>query len=113
MTLYSSNKEEQLQANFDFIPEVYLRDNISILADDLFNFGRLSDILGNLIGLFTNLFAAFLVIPFAIFFFLKVVHKIRRDILQLVYNAYYKLKLILIDKFETRMYKTICIVILL
>src|SRR5690625_7193872 len=105
MTLYSSNKEEQLQANFDFIPEVYLRDNISILADDLFNFGRLSDILGNLIGLFTNLFAAFLVIPFAIFFFLKDGHKIRRDLLQLVPNAYFETTLTLIDKIETRLGK--------
>lgn len=105
LILIASQIEAHLHANFDFIPEGYLRDNISILADDLFNFGRLSDILGNLIGLFTNLFAAFLVIPFAIFFFLKDGHKIRRDLLQLVPNAYFETTLTLIDKIETRLGK--------
>ncbi len=90
-------------ANFDFVPQGFLRDNIAALSDNLFDIGRFSDILGNLIGIFTNLFAAFLVIPFAVFFFLKDGHKIRRDLLQLVPNKYFETVLSLIDIIETRL----------
>jgi predicted PurR-regulated permease PerM len=65
--------------------------------------GRFSDIVGDLIGIFTNLFAAFLVIPFATFFFLKDGYKIRRDMLQLVPNKYFESILTLLDKIETRL----------
>ena len=59
--------------------------------------------MSNIIGIFTNLFAAFLVIPFATFFFLKDGHKIRRDILKLVPNKYFETILSLVDKIETRL----------
>lgn len=88
---------------FEFIPEGFLRDNISVMSDNLFNVGQISDIVSNVIGIFTNLFAAFLVIPFATFFFLKDGHKIRRDILKLVPNKYFETILSLIDKIETRL----------
>src|SRR5690625_7889570 len=64
LILIASQIEAHLHANFDFIPEGYLRDNISILADDLFKFGRLYDIMGNLFGLFTYLSVTILVILF-------------------------------------------------
>lgn len=95
--------EEQLRSNFEFMPEGYLRDNVAIIVNDIFNFDRFSDVLGNLIGLFTNIFAALIIIPFATFFFLKDGHKIRRDILQLVPNKYFETSLSLIDKIETRL----------
>ena len=95
--------EVNLRVNFEFIPEGYLRDNVAIIADDLFNFNRFSDFLGNMIGIFTNLFAALIIIPFATFFFLKDGHKIRRDILQLVPNKYFETTLSLIDKIESRL----------
>jgi len=95
--------EVNLRSNFEFIPEGYLRDNVAVIANDLFNFNRFSDFLGNLIEIFTNLFAAFIVIPFATFFFLKDGHKIRRDILQLVPNKYFETTLSLIDKIESRL----------
>jgi predicted PurR-regulated permease PerM len=95
--------ESQIRANFDFVPDGYLRENITILAENYFNMDRFSEILGDLIGIFTNLFAAFLVIPFATFFFLKDGHKIRRDLLQLVPNKYFETTLSLIDKIETRL----------
>lgn len=95
--------ETQLRSNFDFIPEGYLRDNVAIIVNDIFNFDRFSDVLGNLIGLFTNIFAALIVIPFATFFFLKDGHKIRRDLLQLIPNKYFETSLSLIDKIETRL----------
>ncbi len=95
--------EASLIGNFDFIPEGYLRENIAVLSNNLFDVGRFSDVLGDLIDLFTNLFAAFLIIPFAVFFFLKDGHKIRRDLLRLVPNKYFETILSLIDKIETRL----------
>jgi len=88
---------------FEFIPEGFLRDNISVMSDNLFDVGQISDIVSNIIDIFTNLFAAFLVIPFATFFFLKDGHKIRRDILKLVPNKYFETILSLVDKIETRL----------
>ncbi|MDX1590421.1 MAG: AI-2E family transporter [Balneolaceae bacterium] len=95
--------ETLIRENFEFIPEGYLRDNITMLAENFFNMGRLQDLLGNMIGIFTNLFAAFLVIPFATFFFLKDGYRIRRDILSLVPNKYFETTLSLVDKIETRL----------
>jgi predicted PurR-regulated permease PerM len=95
--------ETLIRENFEFIPEGYLRDNITLLAENFFNMGRFTDLLGNMIGIFTNLFAAFLVIPFATFFFLKDGYRIRRDILSLVPNKYFETTLSLVDKIETRL----------
>jgi predicted PurR-regulated permease PerM len=95
--------ENQIRSNFEFVPSGYLRENIALIADDLFNMGRFTEILGDMIGIFTNLFAAFLVIPFATFFFLKDGHRIRRDLLQLVPNKYFETTLSLVDKIETRL----------
>lgn len=98
---------EQIEVNvintFEFIPEGFLLDNISVMSNNLFDVGQISDLLSNIIGIFTNLFAAFLVIPFATFFFLKDGHKIRRDILKLVPNKYFETILSLVDKIETRL----------
>ncbi|MEX0771355.1 MAG: AI-2E family transporter [Balneolaceae bacterium] len=95
--------ERQMIENFEFLPAGFLRDRISQASENLFDVGRVPDILGNLIGIFTNLFAAFLVIPFATFFFLKDGSRIRRDLLQLVPNKYFETTLSLIDKIETRL----------
>lgn len=95
--------ETQIRSTFDFIPQGYLQNNISIVVEELFDAGQLSDIMGNLIGMFTNLFSAFLVIPFATFFFLKDGHRIRRNLLQLVPNKYFETALSLIDKIESRL----------
>lgn len=95
--------ETLIRENFEFIPEGYLRDNITLLAENFFNMGRFTDLLSNMIGIFTNLFAAFLVIPFATFFFLKDGYHIRRDILSLVPNKYFETTLSLVDKIETRL----------
>jgi predicted PurR-regulated permease PerM len=95
--------EIQIRNTFEFIPEGYFTENISQIVENLFDVGQLSDVMGGLIGLFTNLFSAFLVIPFATFFFLKDGYKIRRDIMQLVPNKYFETTLSLIDKIETRL----------
>lgn len=88
---------------FEFIPEGFLLDNISAISGNFFDVGQISNLVSDIIGIFTNLFAAFLVIPFATFFFLKDGHKIRRDILKLVPNKYFETILSLVDKIETRL----------
>lgn len=95
--------EDRLTANFTFLPEGFLINNVTRILEELFDVGGLPSALSNIIGVFTNLFSAFLVIPFATFFFLKDGSKIRRDILQLVPNKYFETSLSLIDKIETRL----------
>jgi predicted PurR-regulated permease PerM len=95
--------EDRLTKNFTFLPDHFLSTNITKMLQEVFNIGQLPTALSNLIGLFTNIFWAALVIPFATFFFLKDGSKIRRDILQLVPNKYFETTLSLIDKIETRL----------
>ncbi len=103
LIMIANQVEVHLRSNFEFIPQGYLTENVAVFVENLFDFGRISDFVGDLIGIFTNLFAAFLVIPFATFFFLKDGHKIRRDLLQLVPNKYFETVLSLVDKIETRL----------
>ncbi|MDX1618163.1 MAG: AI-2E family transporter [Balneolaceae bacterium] len=95
--------ENRLTESFTFLPEGILIDNVTSVLNELFDVGELPSTLSNIIGIFTNLFSAFLVIPFATFFFLKDGSKIRRDILKLVPNKYFETSLTLIDKIETRL----------
>lgn len=95
--------ENRLTDSFTFLPEGILIDNVTRVLEELFDVGELPATLSNIIGIFTNLFSAFLVIPFATFFFLKDGSRIRRDILKLVPNKYFETSLSLIDKIETRL----------
>lgn len=95
--------ESQLISNYEFIPEGILSNNLSNVIEQLLDFGEFSGILGNLVNVFTNIFSAVLVIPFAAFFFLKDGSKIRRDVLRLVPNKYFESTLVLIDKVEKRL----------
>lgn len=95
--------ENQLISKFEFLPEGFLEDNITAIVSDLFNVGQISTIVGNALSLFTNIFSAVLVVPFAAFFFLKDGSKIRRDLLQLVPNKYFETTLTVIDKIEKRL----------
>ncbi|HKK45383.1 MAG TPA: AI-2E family transporter [Balneolaceae bacterium] len=95
--------EQHLTARFTFLPKGFLSDNLTQMARELFDVGELPSALSNIIGIFTNIFSATLIIPFATFFFLKDGTKIRRDILQLVPNKYFETTLSLIDKIETRL----------
>lgn len=99
----ASQIESRLIQEFNFLPDGFLRDNITRVVEELLDVGQLPSALSNIINIFTNLFAAFLVIPFATFFFLKDGSKIRRDILQLVPNKYFETTLSLVDKIETRL----------
>lgn len=95
--------ENQLISKFEFLPEGFLEDNITAIVSDLFNVGQISTIVSNALSLFTNIFSAVLVVPFAAFFFLKDGSKIRRDLLQLVPNKYFETTLTVIDKIEKRL----------
>ena len=95
--------ETKLTENYDFIPVGFLEDNVSAVFADLFDLGKLSTVLSDAVGLFTNIFSAVLVVPFAAFFFLKDGTKMRRDILTLVPNKYFETSLTLIDKVEKRL----------
>ncbi|MDZ7718524.1 MAG: AI-2E family transporter [Balneolaceae bacterium] len=103
LVIIAQQIETNLRTYFDFIPSGYFEENVTGFIEDIFNFGRLSNVLGNVISIFTNLFAAFLVIPFATFFFLKDGAKIRRDLMKMVPNKYFETTLSLIDKIETRL----------
>jgi predicted PurR-regulated permease PerM len=95
--------EDHLINNFTFLPEGFLSNNLTQALQELFDIGELPTALSNIIGIFTNLFYAALIIPFATFFFLKDGTKIRRDLLQLVPNKYFETTLSLIDKVESRL----------
>lgn len=95
--------EGVLTEAFDFLPEDFLVDNISSYGSQVFDINQMPEILSNLIGIFTNVFSALLVIPFATFFFLKDGSKIRRDILRLIPNKYFETTLTVINKIETRL----------
>ncbi|MEQ9308370.1 MAG: AI-2E family transporter [Balneolaceae bacterium] len=95
--------ETQLSEDYQFIPDGFLEDNVSAVLSELFDLGKLSTVLSDAVGLFTNIFSAVLVVPFAAFFFLKDGTKIRRDVLRLVPNKYFETTLTLIDKIERRL----------
>jgi predicted PurR-regulated permease PerM len=95
--------EVQLTDKFTFLPDGILSNNLAAVLEDLFDVGEIPSALSNLIGIFTNIFSAALIIPFATFFFLKDGTKIRRNILKLVPNKYFETALSLIDKIESRL----------
>lgn len=99
----SDQIESVLISNFNFIPENIIEENLTLFVNNAFDVNKVPDILSNVIGIFTNVFSALLVIPFATFFFLKDGSKIRRDLLQWIPNQYFETTLTVIDKIETRL----------
>lgn len=95
--------EQHLIENFTFLYEGFLTNNLIQAFEELFDASEVPSALSNIIGIFTNIFSAAIIIPFATFFFLKDGSKIRRDILRLVPNKYFETTLSLIDKVETRL----------
>jgi predicted PurR-regulated permease PerM len=95
--------ETKLSDDYDFIPEGFLSNNLTQVLNSLFDFDQFSSVFSNLVGVFTDIFSAILVVPFAAFFFLKDGSKIRRDLLLLIPNKYFETSLTLIDKIEKRL----------
>ncbi|MBO6570913.1 MAG: AI-2E family transporter [Balneola sp.] len=95
--------ETKLSDDYDFIPEGFLSNNLTQVLNSLFDFDQFSSVFSNVVGVFTDIFSAILVVPFAAFFFLKDGSKIRRDLLLLIPNKYFETSLTLIDKIEKRL----------
>lgn len=95
--------ETSLSDDYDFIPEGFLSNNLTQVLNSLFDFDQFSSVFSNVVGVFTDIFSAILVVPFAAFFFLKDGSKIRRDLLLLIPNKYFETSLTLIDKIEKRL----------
>lgn len=93
----------QLNALFPFIPYGFLQEHLTTLAQQIFNVTGISTTISNIIGFFTNVFAAVIVIPFATFFFLKDGNYFRRTMLRLVPNRYFETTLTIIGKIESRL----------
>ncbi|MDI6402554.1 AI-2E family transporter [Balneolaceae bacterium ANBcel3] len=95
--------EDQVLERAPFLPEGFLRDNIPGTVEMLFQTDDLSRTVNNILGLFANIFWAFLVIPFATFFLLKDGALLRRNVLQWVPNKYFETVLTGIEKVEKRL----------
>jgi predicted PurR-regulated permease PerM len=84
-----------------FVPEGFLVNNVPVIFEQLFEVEDVQKVVGNLVGVFTNIFTAVLIIPFATFFFLKDGSKLRRQLLKIVPNGYFETTMTIIDKIET------------
>lgn len=99
----TNNIENKLSDDYQFIPEGFLSSNLTQILNSLFDFDQFSSVFSNVVSVFTDIFSAILVVPFAAFFFLKDGSKIRRDLLRLIPNKYFETSLTLIDKIEKRL----------
>lgn len=61
---------------------------------------HLTRLAGSVVGIFTNIFYAVLVIPFVTFFVLKDGPQLRRSVLRVVPNRYFELTLAILEKIE-------------
>lgn len=84
-----------------FVSEGFLTNNVPVIFEQLFYVDDVQQMVGNLVGVFTNIFTAVLIIPFATFFFLKDGSKLRRQFLKFVPNSYFETTMTIIDKIET------------
>lgn len=78
-----------------------ITQGIAAALNKIFGEERITAIAGSIVGLFTNIFYAVVVIPFVAFFFLKDGTVIRRSTLRLVPNKYFELTLAVMEKIET------------
>lgn len=101
--LIASKVEQQISADLPFVPPGFLQENLAKVVESLLDVGKLPDAISNIISIFTNIFSAALVIPFATFFFLKDGSRIRRTTLELIPNKYFETSLSIIDKIESRL----------
>ncbi len=99
----SADIEEQILQRAPFLPEGFLRDNIPSAVEALFQTDDFSRTINNILGIFANIFWAFIVVPFATFFILKDGAHLRRNILEIVPNKYFETVLTSIEKVEKRL----------
>lgn len=85
------------------LPAGFLTDNVDSFFNRFFDLDNVQAIFGNIIGVFTNLFTALLILPFTTFFLLKDGSKLRRQLLQLVPNQYFETTLNILSQIEMRL----------
>ncbi len=95
--------EEQILERVPFLPDGFLRDNVPNAIAVLFQTDDISHTINNILGIFANIFWAFIVVPFATFFILKDGAKLRRNVLQIIPNRYFETVLTGIEKVEKRL----------
>jgi len=95
--------EDKIAQELPLLAGISIEERVITIISELLDIGKLSTVVSDVFNVFTNVFFAFLVIPFATFFFLKDGAKIRRDLLRLVPNKYFETTLTLIDKIEDRL----------
>lgn len=83
------------------IPEGTIMNSVSRAGDALVQEERITATVGSLVGLFTDILYAILVIPLVTFFFLKDGTRIRHALFRLVPNRYFEITLSITDKIET------------
>ena len=101
VTRWTASIEASLRARIPIIQEGSLIDGIDSIASTLFQEQRFPQFIQSILGVFTDIFYAVLVIPFVTFFFLRDANKIRRKGLSLVPNRYFEVTLSVIEKIET------------
>ncbi len=76
-------------------------DGVTRVFQTLFQEQGVSSVMGSLVDIFTNLFYAFIIVPFISFFFLKDGPMIRQGVMQTVPNRYFEVTLSVFEKVET------------
>jgi predicted PurR-regulated permease PerM len=94
-----SSMEEWL-ARLMPVQEGMITNAITGVFETLFQEDRLTQLMGSVVGFFTDVFYAILVIPFVCFFVLKDGTLMRRAILRLVPNRYFEITLAINEKVE-------------
>lgn len=94
-----SSIEERLSGLMP-VQEGMITNAITGVFETLFQEDRLTQLMGSVVGFFTDVFYAILVIPFVCFFVLKDGTAMRRAILRLVPNRYFEITLAINEKVE-------------
>lgn len=95
--------ETALRERLNFLEAGFLLNAIENLISSTLQFDQLQGTISNVISIFTNLFSALLIVPFATFFFLKDGVRMRRHVLELIPNNYFETALAIIHKIENRL----------
>lgn len=81
--------------------EGVILDAVTNVFETLFRADRITQLMGSVVGFFTDIFYAVIVIPFVAFFILKDGAQIRQSLFQLVPNRYFEITLAIAEKVES------------
>ena len=85
------------------IQDESLTASLEAAITTLFEAERLSNVMGSIVDVFTNLFYAVVVVPFVTFFFLKDGTRIKQHLLRMAPNRYFEITLAIVEKVESNM----------